>query len=299
MDITNSIINYRRYLKRRNLSPFTVRNYLNSLKQFMAWLKIPLEQVTHQEVSSYIEVLHERRKHPKTINCQLNSIRSFYAFLHYEEVLAIRNPVRKGCSLRLPKPLPRYLTDEEVEKLFAQIKSRRDRAMFMLMLRCGLRVAEVAALTSDSIEQKRRKLFIQNGKGGKDRVVYLSSDAFKALREYLKVRPASTNRLVFLSEKGGYRGKPISVRGIQKRIEYYRRKAGIAASCHHLRHTMATQMLNVDADLATIQDLLGHSRITTTQRYCKVSNVKVERDYNKAMELVMQRSRLSTDILRH
>lgn len=299
MDITNSIINYRRYLKRRNLSPFTVRNYLNSLKQFMAWLKIPLEQVTHQEVSSYIEVLHERRKHPKTINCQLNSIRSFYAFLHYEEVLAIRNPVRKGCSLRLPKPLPRYLTDEEVEKLFAQIKSRRDRAMFMLMLRCGLRVAEVAALTSDSIEQKRRKLFIQNGKGGKDRVVYLSSDAFKALREYLKVRPASTNRLVFLSEKGGYRGKAISVRGIQKRIEYYRRKAGIAASCHHLRHTMATQMLNVDADLATIQDLLGHSRITTTQRYCKVSNVKVERDYNKAMELVMQRSRLSTDILRH
>jgi len=299
VDITNSIINYRRYLKRRNLSPFTVRNYLNSLKQFMAWLKIPLEQVTHQEVSSYIEVLHERRKHPKTINCQLNSIRSFYAFLHYEEVLAIRNPVRKGCSLRLPKPLPRYLTDEEVEKLFAQIKSRRDRAMFMLMLRCGLRVAEVAALTIDSIEQQRRKLFIQNGKGGKDRVVYLSSDAFKALREYLKVRPASTNRLVFLSEKGGYRGKPISVRGIQKRIEYYRRKAGIAASCHHLRHTMATQMLNVDADLATIQDLLGHSRITTTQRYCKVSNVKVERDYNKAMELVMQRSRLLTDILRH
>ena len=299
MDITNSIINYRRYLKRRNLSPFTVRNYLNSLKQFMAWLKVPIEQVTHQEVSSYIEFLHERRKHPKTINCQLNSIRSFYAFLHYEEVLAIRNPVRKGSSLRLPKPLPRYLTDEEVEKLFAKIKNRRDRAMFMLMLRCGLRVAEVAALTIDSVEQQRRKLFIKNGKGGKDRVVYLSGDAFKALIEYLKIRPASTGRHVFLAEKGGYRGKPISVRGIQKRMEYYRRKVGISASCHHLRHTMATQMLNVDADLATIQDLLGHSRITTTQRYCKVSNVKVERDYNKAMELVMQRSRLTTDILRH
>lgn len=100
-------------------------------------------------------------------------------------------------------------------------------------------------------------------------------------------------------EKGNYHGKPISVRGIQKRIEYYRRKADMSASCHHLRHTMATQMLNVDADLATIQDLLGHSRITTTQRYCKVSNVKVERDYNKAMDLVMQRSRLSTDTIRH
>ena len=78
------------------------------------------------------------------------------------------------------------------------------------------------------------------------------------------------------------------MRGIQKRIEYYRSKVGIAASCHHLRHTMATQMLNADADLATIQDLLGHSKITTTQRYCKVANIKVERDYNKAMEVVIR-----------
>jgi site-specific recombinase XerD len=299
MDLTNSIINYRRYLKRRNLSAYTVRNYLNSLKQFLPWLQIPLEQVTHKEISAYIEFLHEKRKHPKTINCQLNGIRSFYDFLHYEEELAIKNPVRKGCSLRLPKPLPRYLTDEEVEKLFAKVKSRRDRAMFMLMLRCGLRVAEVAALTIDSIEQKRRKLLIQNGKGSKDRIVYLSSDALKALTEYLKVRPVSTAHRIFLAEKGNYRGLPISVRGIQKRIECYTRKAGISASCHHLRHTMATQMLNVDADLSTIQDLLGHSRITTTQRYCKVSNVKVERDYNKAMEMVMQKSRLSGNIERH
>ena len=171
--------------------------------------------------------------------------------------------------------------------------------MFMLMLRCGLRVAEVASLTIDSIEQKRKKLLIQNGKGGKDRVVYLSSDALRALTDYLKVRPSSTARRVFLVEKGNCQGMPISVRGIQKRIEYYSNKADISASCHHLRHTMATQMLNVDADLATIQDLLGHSRITTTQRYCKVSNVKVERDYNKAMELVMQKSGLSINIRRH
>lgn len=197
MDFTNSIINYRRYLKRRNLSPYTVRNYLNSLKQFLAWLKVPLEQVTHQEISAYIEFLHERRNHPKTINCQLNSIRSFYSFLCYEEEWPIQNPVRKGCSLRLPKPLPRYLKDEEVERLFDKIKKRRDRAMFMLMLRCGLRVAEVAALTIDSLEQKRRKLHIQNGKGGKDRVVYLSNDALKALTEYMKVRPRSTTRFVF------------------------------------------------------------------------------------------------------
>jgi site-specific recombinase XerD len=280
VNLTNSIINYRRYLKRRNLARYTIRNYLNNLELFLAWLKVPLEQVTHQDVSAYTEFLLERRKHPKTINCQLSTIRSFYDFLHH-------------------KPLPRYLKDEEVERLFAQIKKPRDRAMFMLMLRCGLRVAEVAALTIDAIDQNRRKIFVQSGKGSKDRVVYLSSDALRALTDYLRVRPASSSKHVLLVGKGSYRGKPISVRGIQKRIEYYRNKIGITASCHHLRHTMATQMLNADADLATIQDLLGHSKITTTQRYCKVSNIKVERDYNKAMEVVMQKNRLASNVRGH
>jgi site-specific recombinase XerD len=295
VNLTNSIINYRRYLKRRNLARYTIRNYLSNLELFLTWLKVPLEQVTHQDVSAYTEFLLEKRKHPKTINCQLSTIRSFYDFLHHEEGVPVQNPVRKGCSLRLPKPLPRYLKDEELERLFARIKTPRDRAIFMLMLRCGLRVAEVAALTIDAIDQKRRKIFVQSGKGRKDRVVYLSSDALQALTDYLKVRPASSSRHVLLAGKGNHRGKPISVRGIQKRIEYYRSKSGIAASCHHFRHTMATQMLNADADLATIQDLLGHSKITTTQRYCKVANIKIERDYNKAMEVVMQKNRLSSD----
>jgi len=292
MELTNSIINYRRYLKRRNLSACTIRNYLNNLKQFLAWLKVPIELVTRQEISCYIDWLQNKRKHPKTITCQLNGIRSFYNFLQYEEEIPVPNPVKTVGALRLPKPLPRYLRDEEVGRLFATIKKRRDRAMFMLMLRCGLRVAEVAALSIDAIEQKRKRLLVQYGKGGKDRIVYLSNDALSALNDYLQIRPASASRRVFLVEKGNCQGQPISVRGIQKRIEYYAKKADVSASCHQLRHTMATQMLNVDADLSTIQDLLGHSRITTTQRYCKISNVKVERDYSKAMDLVMQKSSL-------
>jgi len=86
------------------------------------------------------------------------------------------------------------------------------------------------------------------------------------------------------------RGKPLSVRGIQKRIEYYARKSELNVSCHRLRHTMATQLLNADATLATIQDLLGHGQITTTQRYCRVANLKVQRDYYKAMQVVLQRT---------
>ena len=93
-------------------------------------------------------------------------------------------------------------------------------------------------------------------------------------------------------EKGPCKGEPISVRGIQKRIEYYARKAGLKVSCHQLRHTMATQLLNADAEIETIQDLLGHNWITTTERYMTVSNVKVERDYYKAMGRVLQRSQV-------
>jgi integrase len=85
-------------------------------------------------------------------------------------------------------------------------------------------------------------------------------------------------------------GQPLSVRGIQKRMEYYARKSRLNVSCLRLRHTMATQLLNADADLATIQDLLGHGQITTTQRYCWVANLKVQRDYYKAMEVVLQRT---------
>ena len=95
---------------------------------------------------------------------------------------------------------------------------------------------------------------------------------------------------VFLVEKGVCKGQPISVRGIQKRMEYYAKKAGVVISCHRLRHTMATQLLNAEAEVETIQDLLGHNWITTTQRYCKVSNLKVQRDYFKAMAVILGRA---------
>ncbi len=86
-----------------------------------------------------------------------------------------------------------------------------------------------------------------------------------------------------------YKGQPISVRGIQKRIEFYDKETTIKVSCHRLRHTMATQLLNVEAEIETIQDLLGHTWIATTQKYCKLSNLKVQRDYFKAMRRVQQR----------
>ncbi|MEE9567474.1 MAG: tyrosine-type recombinase/integrase [Desulfobacteria bacterium] len=265
-----------------------MKNYMNTLRHFVLWLDVPVEEVTHKKIQAYIDHLRNRRLAPKTINCHLDSIRGFYDYLCNEEEVVIANPIRRGYALRLSRPLPRHLKDEEVIFLLNAVRNARDQAMFRIMLRCGLRVEEVANLTLAAIDIRRRKIFVENGKGAKDRVVYISDDALRALGQYLMVRPSSRARKLFLVEKCPYRGRPISVRGIQKRIEYYARKTGLKVSCHHLRHTMATQLLNAEADLVTIQDLLGHTRIKTTQRYCKVSNLKVQRDYFKAMERVMR-----------
>jgi site-specific recombinase XerD len=266
------------------------------LRQFVLWLDVPIEETTNHTVLRYIDHLLERDLAPKTINCHLVSVRRFYDYLKDEEGDQLVNPVKQGCWLRLGRPLPKHLRDAEVMRLFEVITKRRDRAMFMLMLRCGLRVAEVSKVTLGSFDLRRRRLFVHQGKGRKDRVVYLSNDTLNSIIDYLKVRRRSKAKKFFLVEKGRHAGKPISVRGIQKRLEHYAQKADLCVSCHQLRHTMATQLLNADADLVTIQDILGHSSIMTTQWYCTVSNTKVQRDYNKAMEEVMQRTGTLEDL---
>ena len=285
---TTELIRYRRALKRKNYSAHTVKSYMSILEHFIRGLTVPLLEVTRQEIGLYVDDLIRKRRRPKTMTCHLQTIRLFFDYLINEEGKSMLNPITR-ISLRLPQPLPRHMKDDQVKSLFAVIKDLRDRAMFMLMLRCGLRVQEVAQLTVDALEYQRRQIFIFKGKGGKDRVVYMSEDARLALSAYLEKRSSKAKGL-FLVQKGPMKGKPLSVRGIQKRIEYYARKSNLNVSCHRLRHTMATQLLNADADLATIQDLLGHGQITTTQRYCRVANLKVQRDYYKAMEVVLQRT---------
>jgi site-specific recombinase XerD len=287
MEITE-LIRYRRALKRKNYSAHTLKSYVNILDQFIRWLTVPLSEVAPKEIGAYVDHLLRKRRTPKTITCHLQTIRLFFDYLMNEEARSMVNPITR-ISLRLPKPLPRHLKDNQVTELLGVITDLRDRAMFMLMLRCGLRVQEVAELTVDAVEYGRRQIFVFHGKGAKDRVVYMSEDAHSALLAYLEKRSSKAKGL-FLVQKGPMKGKPLSVRGIQKRIEYYARKSSLDVSCHRLRHTMATQLLNADAGLATIQDLLGHGQITTTQRYCRVANLKVQRDYYKAMQIVLQRT---------
>ena len=96
MDLTNSVVSYRRYLKRKNYSAHTIKNYLHSLRQFILWLNVPIEQVTSKEITDYIATLQRKRLRPETINCHLRRIRQFYSYLNQEHALSLVNPVKKG-----------------------------------------------------------------------------------------------------------------------------------------------------------------------------------------------------------
>lgn len=227
---------------------------------------------------------------PRSINCHLSSVRLFYDYLQDEEGISKANPVVTGLMMRESQPLPRYLPDNEVEMFLKCVASKRDFAIFMLMLRCGLRVQEVINLTLDVIDYRRSQILVRAGKGAKDRMVYISNDAAIALAKYLRERLTTKEKRLFLVEKGRCRGRPISVRAVQKRVEVYAKLSGVPVTCHRLRHTMATQLLNANADLVSIQEILGHTKIKTTQRYSKLSNLKAQRDYFQAMELVIART---------
>jgi len=257
---------------------------LYRLKYFLLWLPVPVEEATPAYVKRYLDLLLEKKLAAKTINDRLAAIRSFYRYLHDEENLDINNPAVSGMALRVAKPLPRNVRQSDLDLFFSVITKKRDQAMFMLMLRCGLRVEEVANLSLDDIDYQYSQIVVRGGKGGKDRTTYFNSDAGSALAAYLRIRPPTRELKIFLVEKGAYKGKPLSVRGIQKRMEYYAKKSGILITCHQLRHTMATQLLNNGADIVAIQELLGHSKIEQTMRYSKLSGLKARNDYYLAME---------------
>ena len=160
---------------------------MNTLMHFVLWVNVPIEQVDHKKLLSYIDHLRYRRLSAKTINCHLDSIRGFYNYLIEEEQVAMINPVKHGYALRLSRPLPRYLREEEVDRFFEVIKNLRDRAIFLLMLRCGLRVEEVAKLSLSDLDLRRSQMLV-HGKGAKERIVYISDDTYRALVKYLETR---------------------------------------------------------------------------------------------------------------
>jgi site-specific recombinase XerD len=239
----------------------------------------PLKEITFRDIDRFVEAQSEKGFKPSTINRRLASVISLYGFLSVEDDNLVCPVHFRRHHIREPQRLPRPVDEEDLKRFFAVIKDKRDRAMFLLMLRCGLRIGEVAALRlADLYLDEDYPRLVARGKGARERGVYLSKQAELVLREYLAERPMAKSEFVFLS----YRGDGLSTTSIHNRLLKYRAETGAQITAHRLRHSFANDMLNADAPITSIQKLMGHRWIESTQTYVMANDKQVRADYYAA-----------------
>lgn len=282
------IDNFRKYWRRRRPGRSTAVHYSSDVTIFFKWAQgHSPESVTARDVDRFVEWQHSLGRAPATITRRLIAVRMFYDYWAYAHDQPLRNPVMPHRHyVARGYPLPRDVTEEVIERLFAAIGNHlRDRTLFTLMLHAGLRVGEVAQLRVTGIElaSDQTPHLRLNGKGQRERVVYLSATAVQYLQEYLATRPADRAEQVFLNR----RGQPITVTGIQWQLAQYCRRAGIWITCHQLRHTFASRLIAADVPITSVQKLLGHTSLRTTQLYIRLADTQVERDYHRGIQKVL------------
>ena len=279
------------YLHTRNYSPHTIEHYGRDLRLFFAPLHKALRAVSWRDIAHLIQQQHQAQLAATTINRRLHALKHFFDYLVMERQTLATNPVKPSHLLRQGRPLPKKLSQDQVRILFTQITNPLDHALYLLILRCGLRVSEVARLRRSDLDWEQQSLRIDQGKGRKDRVVYVSADALAALRTCLASRPAAVpGGLLFWNQKRTHRA--LSSKGIQKKMERYAKVAGIKASCHSLRHTFASNLLEEGAEVISIKELLGHASMESSERYAKLSNQRVKQIYQQTIRKVIAKTRV-------
>jgi integrase/recombinase XerC len=270
----------------RGASPHTLRGYatdLAELRRFLAGRGVSdLSGVDTRAVRAYLAWLHERGLSKATIARKLASARSCLRFLARRGMIDV-NPARQVRSPRLGRRLPSFLPKDEATELLDQKPEeceagRRDHALLELLYATGLRVAECCGLDWNDLDGSQGTVRVL-GKGGKERVVPVGETALEAVDAYMKLRGDGTGPL-FRNARGGR----LTTRSVHRVVKERARQAGISqrVTPHTLRHTFATHMLGEGADLRLIQELLGHSRLSTTQRYTHVSPEHLMKVYDKA-----------------
>lgn len=281
---------FKRWLRRKASLASTPIHYGSDFEIFFVWLRKRPRHATVRDVDAFIEHSQKEGHCNTTINRRLAAIRSFYHFLAVESDDAPKNPViPKRHFIRIGQRLPRDIQDDDIERLFAVIQEPRDRAMYMLMLRCGLRVGEIHNLSLNDLYLSPilggpPRLWVC-GKGSRERIVYLSSQALTALERWLEVRPVVEDQAVFLNRFG----RRIAINGIQERLAHYCRAADLWVTCHQLRHTFGRHLTETRVPVTSIQRLLGHARLRTTEIYLHISDKQVQADYEAAMDEIVRR----------
>lgn len=282
---------YQRYLEASGrFSKYTIRNYLIDVKEFLRFLtvrRISPERVDREIIRDYLAELHRMGRVRASLARKLSALRSFYRYLKQERGWA--NPMDSVKAPKQERRLPSYLNREEIEKLLAVPDEEtpiglRDRALLELLYAAGLRVSELASLECSQVDLISGEIRVK-GKGNKERIALMGRPAIQALREYLergrpRIPGSSQSPYLFLN----YEGKRLSPRSIQKLVREYAVRAGLGKRVHpHLiRHTFATHLLDGDADLRVVQELLGHASLSSTQIYTHVSRSHIRQVYLKA-----------------
>jgi integrase/recombinase XerC len=284
----------------RNASPHTVRNYRSDLLQFRDYLAqgrataaVDVRSVDALRIRGFLGVLFAKQEKKSSIARKLSAVRAFFKFLRREGVLP-ENPSTLVSTPKQDKTLPRIMTEEEMNNFLDRVAEasksgdpamRRDRAMLELLYASGLRVSELVGLELRSVNFGDGMVLVR-GKGRKERIVPFGSKAKQALEDYLPVR----ERILQQRKKSGQQalflnvwGERLTTRSVDRLVKKYVRQYGpaVKVSPHSLRHAFASHLLTEGADLRAIQEMLGHSSLSTTQKYTQVSIKQLIEVYDK------------------
>jgi integrase/recombinase XerC len=287
----------------KNASPHTCRCYGKDLQEFEDFLKslgmsltplggIEIERVDRLVIRKYLSFLHRKNK-KSSIARKISTLRSFFKYLVREQVIS-SNPAKSISTPKVEKTLPTTLTVDETFRLMEspqrvskkpssegpRLKRLRDQGILELLYSSGLRVSELVGLNSNQLDLELGIVRVM-GKGRKERIVPVGMKAIESLKAYLEDRGMSKgDEPIFINASGGR----LTARSVGRLIKKYSRHSGIfrKVSPHSLRHTFATHLLDAGADIREIQEMLGHSSLSTTQRYTHVSMGKLMEVYDKA-----------------
>lgn len=281
-------------LNQKNYSSHTVESYTNDIKLFMIYCDkedVSLFSCDKIVIRNFLE--HERKRgiSKTTLKRRVVALRRYFDFLLNKDIVRA-NPFINIVTPKTDKKLPAFLYNREIKKLFELNKKRkdklmlRDEAIIELLYVSGIRVAELCSIKMLDMQMKQRAIRI-NGKGKKQRIVLFTEETQKTIEKYIK----EVRSQLILSKKSNHRnyvflnsnGNPLTPRGVEYILENIEKKTGLGLSLHpHIfRHSFATTMLNKGADLRTIQKILGHENLATTQIYTHIITDKIKDDYDK------------------
>ena len=272
-----SFLNY--LLVDKGLSNNTVKAYEADISSFFQWLDnedLKYKNLQEDHINQYISFLFQRKMRSSSVNRKISSIKSFYIFLVKRNFVK-NSPLNDLVTPKQEKYLPESMSEAEVDKLLnspdvANKIENRDKAMIEMLYATGMRISELVNLKMTDVDMKRCvvKVF---GKGSKERLVPFGETALDSLRSYLNEREQSSSKEIFLSN----RGKKMTRVAFWQRVKIYliRENLKNSISPHTLRHAFATHLLNRGADLRSVQLLLGHSDLSTTQIYTHIAKQRL------------------------